>query len=174
MIHGQSGRVAGLVAAAVIMVIADVLLVFSLAAHVQWGWHLLAAVAGLRRDWPGGCAGTSRTVALPAMLMITVAVQLTGLLVFPLTSDDIYRYVWDGRVQLAGIDPYRFVPLDPGADLPAGRPAVPAGWTTRDQPARGAHDLPAGGPGVVHRRGLRSCPRRSVWRDSGWWPVLPW
>ena len=32
-----------LVAAAVIMVVADVALVFSLAAHVHWGWHLLAA-----------------------------------------------------------------------------------------------------------------------------------
>ncbi|HEY5981812.1 MAG TPA: glycosyltransferase family 87 protein [Microlunatus sp.] len=100
-----------LVAAAVIMVIADVALVFSLAAHVRWGWHLLAAAlvfGGLawwvRRDL--------RSVSTPAVLMITVAVQATGLLVFPLTSDDIYRYVWDGRVQLAGIDPYRFVPLD--------------------------------------------------------------
>ena len=25
-------------------------------------------------------------------------------------SDDIYRYVWDGRVQLAGINPYRYAP----------------------------------------------------------------
>lgn len=27
-------------------------------------------------------------------------------------SDDIYRYVWDGRVQLAGINPYRYAPED--------------------------------------------------------------
>jgi alpha-1,6-mannosyltransferase len=27
-------------------------------------------------------------------------------------SDDIYRYVWDGRVQAAGINPYRYVPAD--------------------------------------------------------------
>ena len=27
-------------------------------------------------------------------------------------SDDIYRYVWDGRVQAAGINPYRYVPTD--------------------------------------------------------------
>lgn len=26
------------------------------------------------------------------------------------TSDDLYRYVWDGRVQAAGIDPYDYVP----------------------------------------------------------------
>jgi hypothetical protein len=56
MITPRPGR--RLVVAAVIMVVADVLLVFSLAAHVQWGWHLLAAVlvfGGLA----GGCAGTS-------------------------------------------------------------------------------------------------------------------
>ena len=29
------------------------------------------------------------------------------------TSDDLYRYVWDGRVQAAGIDPYSYVPTAP-------------------------------------------------------------
>jgi alpha-1,6-mannosyltransferase len=31
----------------------------------------------------------------------------------PRLSDDIYRYIWDGRVQAAGINPYRYVPADP-------------------------------------------------------------
>jgi hypothetical protein len=31
----------------------------------------------------------------------------------PRSSDDMYRYVWDGRVQAAGIDPYRYVPAAP-------------------------------------------------------------
>ena len=31
----------------------------------------------------------------------------------PFLSSDIYRYVWDGRVQAAGINPYRYVPADP-------------------------------------------------------------
>ena len=30
----------------------------------------------------------------------------------PYLSDDIYRYVWDGRVQGAGINPYRYIPAD--------------------------------------------------------------
>jgi alpha-1,6-mannosyltransferase len=30
----------------------------------------------------------------------------------PLLSDDAYRYVWDGRVQAAGINPYRYIPAD--------------------------------------------------------------
>ena len=29
-----------------------------------------------------------------------------------LLSSDIYRYVWDGRVQAAGINPYRYIPAD--------------------------------------------------------------
>lgn len=31
----------------------------------------------------------------------------------PIISDDIYRYIWDGRVQAAGINPYRYIPADP-------------------------------------------------------------
>jgi hypothetical protein len=31
-------------------------------------------------------------------------------------SDDLYRYVWDGHVQAAGIDPYSYVPAAPQLD----------------------------------------------------------
>ena len=47
------------------------------------------------------------------VLAVAVGVQLAGLTTPPLTSDDAYRYVWDGRVQTAGVDPYRYVPTDP-------------------------------------------------------------
>jgi hypothetical protein len=42
------------------------------------------------------------------------AIVLRGyvLLFDPLLSSDIYRYVWDGRVQAAGINPYRYFPAD--------------------------------------------------------------
>jgi hypothetical protein len=30
----------------------------------------------------------------------------------PYLSDDIYRYIWDGRVQAAGVNPYRYIPAD--------------------------------------------------------------
>jgi alpha-1,2-mannosyltransferase len=36
--------------------------------------------------------------------------QLAALGAHPSSSDDVYRYVWDGKVQLAGIDPYRYPP----------------------------------------------------------------
>ena len=31
----------------------------------------------------------------------------------PGPQDDVLRYVWDGRVQGAGINPYRYIPTDP-------------------------------------------------------------
>jgi alpha-1,6-mannosyltransferase len=31
----------------------------------------------------------------------------------PFLSSDIYRYIWDGWVQAAGINPYRYIPADP-------------------------------------------------------------
>ena len=39
---------------------------------------------------------------------------MRALLLFaPPHSTDIYRYIWDGRVQADGINPYRYVPADP-------------------------------------------------------------
>jgi alpha-1,6-mannosyltransferase len=47
-------------------------------------------------------------------LIIAVAVLLRGVLLFvdPLLSTDIYRYVWDGKVQAHGVNPYRYFPAD--------------------------------------------------------------
>jgi alpha-1,2-mannosyltransferase len=39
--------------------------------------------------------------------------QLVALTAAPTTSDDDHRYIWDAKVQLAGIDPYRYVPIAP-------------------------------------------------------------
>ena len=48
------------------------------------------------------------------ILIVAMAVAMRLLVVGeePLLSTDIYRYVWDGRVQAAGINPYAFVPAD--------------------------------------------------------------
>ena len=46
------------------------------------------------------------------MTLLTLAVQLPGVFTPPQSSSDAWRYVWDGRVQLSGTSPYRFVPLD--------------------------------------------------------------
>ena len=38
--------------------------------------------------------------------------RLAVLFTPPILSSDVYRYIWDGRVQQAGINPYLFVPAD--------------------------------------------------------------
>ncbi|MFJ3217487.1 hypothetical protein ACIPLC_16410 [Kitasatospora sp. NPDC086801] len=50
---------------------------------------------------------------VPLVLAGSVAVAAVGLLAPPRTSDDAYRYVWDGRVQAAGTSPYAHTPDDP-------------------------------------------------------------
>lgn len=67
--------------------------------------YLAATRLVLRRPLPRralwlvlGVAALQRAVLLPAP---------------PFLSSDIYRYVWDGQVQQAGINPYRYVPADP-------------------------------------------------------------
>ena len=48
------------------------------------------------------------------IVIIAMAVAMRFLVVFgpPILSTDVYRYVWDGRVQAAGFNPYAFVPAD--------------------------------------------------------------
>ena len=58
-----------------------------------------------------------RTQLSPAAFWIVLAVAVIMRAVLlpapPFLSSDIYRYVWDGQVQGAGINPYRYVPADP-------------------------------------------------------------
>jgi alpha-1,6-mannosyltransferase len=63
-----------------------------------------AAVAASRRL--GGC--------FPMILILGTAalLRLTALTAPVFLSDDVNRYIWDGRVQAAGINPYRYVPTD--------------------------------------------------------------
>ena len=49
---------------------------------------------------------------LVAILLLLFVVRLSFLGMEPLGSDDVYRYMWDGRVQTAGINPYRYAPGD--------------------------------------------------------------
>jgi hypothetical protein len=51
--------------------------------------------------------------AIWIVLLVAVALRLPVLLAPPFLSTDVFRYVWDGRVQAAGINPYRSIPADP-------------------------------------------------------------
>jgi len=66
---------------------------------------LFAAVATVWRGVPG------RAVWL--VLAVGLSARIGPLLAPPFLSNDINRYVWDGRVQAAGINPYLYAPADP-------------------------------------------------------------
>ena len=74
--------------------------------------------------------------------------RLALLFVEPYLSTDIYRYVWDGRVQAAGINPYRYMPIAP--ELAHLRDAAIFPNINRADYCR--HHLPAGGAGDFPRR----------------------
>lgn len=49
---------------------------------------------------------------LPLVVLVAALCQLPGVFAGQHISNDAYRYVWDGRVQLSGTSPYRYAPLD--------------------------------------------------------------
>ena len=51
--------------------------------------------------------------ALAVILGVAAIARLPVMLSTPWLSNDAYRYIWDGRVQAHGINPYRFAPSDP-------------------------------------------------------------
>ncbi len=85
--------------------------------HLRFGgWVLIGAFAlGGLGAWGASrvADGADRRSALTIILVGAVAMRLALLFVEPYLSTDIYRYIWDGRVQAAGINPYRFVPNAP-------------------------------------------------------------
>jgi hypothetical protein len=80
------------------------------------GWALIATFeSGGLGAWAAErlAARSDQRPALIIILAGAVAMRLALLFVEPCLSSDIYRYIWDGRVQIAGINPYRYVPKAP-------------------------------------------------------------
>ena len=80
----------------------------------KWTWiealiYGAAAIIVLRDPEPADAA-TQRGLLL---ILVVAAILRVMLLFAPPLSTDIFRYIWDGRVQGAGINPYRFIPADP-------------------------------------------------------------
>jgi alpha-1,6-mannosyltransferase len=77
-------------------------------------WLLIAGIPFVLAVW-----WTYRCQKFPrmALLLILSGGALFRLILLPLDpprlSTDIYRYIWDGRVQAAGINPYLYLPVDP-------------------------------------------------------------
>jgi alpha-1,6-mannosyltransferase len=85
---------------------------------VLWGvagvCYLLAVALVLRAPPSSG--------ALAIVLAGAVLLRVVPLVAPPFLSSDVYRYVWDGRVQAAGFNPYCCIPSAP--DLAALRDAA--------------------------------------------------
>ena len=62
---------------------------------------------------------------LAGLVILSIIIRAALLPVKPVGSDDYYRYVWDGKVQAHGINPYEYAPSDSAlaslhtAELPA-------------------------------------------------------
>jgi len=69
-------------------------------------WVYLAAVLVI-------LLGPVDRLTFPIILTVAIACRLATLYADPVLSSDVYRYVWDGVVQHAGINPYRYVPGNP-------------------------------------------------------------
>ncbi len=72
-----------------------------------WGIRRLAA------DEPAGdCEGEARGLPLAAILIVAALLRLVALPLAPCLSDDVHRYLWEGRVLGAGASPYLLTPND--------------------------------------------------------------
>ncbi|MDX3077569.1 glycosyltransferase 87 family protein [Streptomyces sp. NPDC088354] len=104
-------------------------------------WALFAAAAVAVRKVP-----VRRAVAL--VVAGGAALALAGLAGPPGTSDDMYRYAWDGRVQAAGISPYTYAPSAPELGALRDPWLFPEGGACR---AWDEHPVPGGACTLVNR-----------------------
>ena len=77
---------------------------------LQMGIYGYAAWRLVKGSWV--IAGSERR-ALIAILIVAALLRGIALFAPQALSTDAFRYVWDGRVQAAGINPYRYIPADP-------------------------------------------------------------
>jgi hypothetical protein len=86
-------------------------------ADIVWFLRLVLITSVL---YVGGSWLVIRTQASHSLFLIVLIFaglfRLSLVLAPPYLSDDIYRYIWDGRVQATGINPYRYAPTDPALE----------------------------------------------------------
>ena len=70
---------------------------------IAGAWLAFGAAAWLLRKVP-------KRTAVVLVLLGGIGLQAVAVSVPRAYSNDLYRYMWDGRVQAAGIDPYQYVP----------------------------------------------------------------
>src|ERR1700751_3103969 len=70
---------------------------------IAGAWLAFLVAAWLLRKVP-------KRTAVVLILLGGIGLQAVAVSVPRAYSNDLYRYMWDGRVQAAGIDPYQYVP----------------------------------------------------------------
>ena len=86
---------------------------FALFVPTAWAQSLVYAFGAwiLLQD---GQPAVDRRLVLAAIVAVAVILRLVALATPPnFLVDRLYRYVWDGRVQGAGVNPYLYIPSDP-------------------------------------------------------------
>lgn len=78
------------------------------ASSARWSF----VVAGLMTAGLVGYAWKHGEVTTGEVLFFAALLRLVAFPLFPTLSDDAYRYVWDGWLQLRGINPYVMLPSD--------------------------------------------------------------
>jgi hypothetical protein len=82
-------------------------ILFLVCALVAGGAYLMAMVLLQGFRGVGGRTGLFTALAVAALWRIPLVAAL------PVLSSDVYRYLWDGRVQRLGYNPYVVIPDDP-------------------------------------------------------------
>ncbi len=78
-----------------------------------YGWYYFSIPRNAHRDGAQLSIGDGRRQRALIMggLGFGLLMRLGLVFVFPFWSDDIYRFIWDGRLLLAGMDPFAYLPV---------------------------------------------------------------
>jgi hypothetical protein len=87
---------------------------FLIVAALQSGVYAIAV-------WLAWKGGLSRGI-VAGIVALAIVIRVPVFLAPPYLSADVYRYVWDGRIEAAGFNPYRYAPAAP--ELAASRDPV--------------------------------------------------
>jgi hypothetical protein len=116
-VGNDSAAICGLAAIGAIVAALTVAAPFAFESAGDNAFIALAIPAGLLVIAATAVAERAPTTgAIWLVIGLAVALRVVALSFEPLLSNDIYRYIWDGKVQAAGVNPYRYIPADPSLD----------------------------------------------------------
>ena len=76
-------------------------------------WVLRTAPAGAE---PGAASRAPRASGLPIVLAVGLLARASIIPAPPTLSEDVYRYLWDGRLVAHGVNPFPHAPSDPALE----------------------------------------------------------